>query len=107
MVLDTLHWSGGNTSLDALAVGSPWVTLPGEFMRGRQSAAMARIAGVEDLVACDRADYLQRALRIAHEADYRRDLQRRMLTGREAIFDRHEAIDALQELLLERCQDGP
>lgn len=107
VVLDTLHWSGGNTSLDALAVGSPWVTLPGEFMRGRQSAAMARIAGVEDLVARDRADYLQRALRIAHEADYRRDLQRRMLTGREAIFDRHEAIDALQELLLERCQDGP
>jgi protein O-GlcNAc transferase len=37
VMLDTLYWSGGNTSLDALACGLPMVTLPGEFMRGRQS----------------------------------------------------------------------
>ena len=39
VMLDTLHWSGGNTTLDALACGLPVVTLPGEFMRGRQSMA--------------------------------------------------------------------
>ena len=39
-MLDTLRWSGGNTSLDALAAGLPIVTLPGRFMRGRQSAGM-------------------------------------------------------------------
>ncbi|MGH8802841.1 MAG: hypothetical protein ACREX6_11180, partial [Casimicrobiaceae bacterium] len=33
-MLDTLHWSGGNTSLDALACGLPVITLPGAFMRG-------------------------------------------------------------------------
>ncbi|MGE5104602.1 MAG: tetratricopeptide repeat protein, partial [Betaproteobacteria bacterium] len=35
-MLDTLYWSGGNTSIDALACGLPVVTLPGAFMRGRQ-----------------------------------------------------------------------
>ena len=36
VMLDTLHWSGGNTSLDAIACNLPLVTLPGEFMRGRR-----------------------------------------------------------------------
>ena len=45
-MLDTLRWSGGNTSLDALAAGLPIVTLPGRFMRGRQSAGMLSLAGL-------------------------------------------------------------
>ena len=50
-MLDTLHWSGGNTSLDALACGLPVVTLPGALMRGRQSAGMLRVLGVTELIA--------------------------------------------------------
>ncbi|HET7032072.1 MAG TPA: tetratricopeptide repeat protein, partial [Casimicrobiaceae bacterium] len=42
-MLDTLHWSGGNTSLDALACGLPVVTLPGPLMRGRQTAGMLEV----------------------------------------------------------------
>src|SRR5207342_1017310 len=46
VMLDTLHWSGGNTSLDALAMGLPVVTFPGTLMRGRQSFGMLRTMGV-------------------------------------------------------------
>jgi predicted O-linked N-acetylglucosamine transferase (SPINDLY family) len=27
-MLDSVHWSGGNTSIDAIAAGLPIVTLP-------------------------------------------------------------------------------
>lgn len=47
VMLDTLRWSGGNTSIDALTSGLPVVTCPGEFMRGRQSEAMLRMIGAE------------------------------------------------------------
>jgi CRISPR-associated protein Csy1 len=51
LMLDTLHWSGGNTALDALRMGLPILTAPGRFMRGRQSAAMLATLGVAaDLV---------------------------------------------------------
>src|SRR5690606_32257195 len=46
LMLDVPHWSGGNTSIDALHAGLPVVTSPGAYMRGRQSAAMLRLAGV-------------------------------------------------------------
>ena len=42
-MLDTLRWSGGQTSVDALDCGLPLVTLPGAMMRARQSAGMLKL----------------------------------------------------------------
>jgi len=99
-MLDTLHWSGGNTSLDALACGLPIVTLPGAFMRGRQSAAMLRLAGVPELVASDRAGYLGIARRLVQDEAWRAQLSARIRDGRAALFDTRAPVDAFARLLL-------
>jgi CRISPR-associated protein Csy1 len=101
-MLDTLHWSGGNTSLDALACALPIVTLPGAFMRGRQSAAMLRIAGVPELVAADRDDYLRIASRLADDAPWRATLRVRIGDGARALFDERQPVDAFATLLSAR-----
>jgi protein O-GlcNAc transferase len=98
-MLDTLHWSGGNTSLDALACGLPIVTLPGAFMRGRQSAGMLRLLGVEELVASDQADYLRIAARLVTDAASRRDISARIRAAQGRLFEVPDAIGALQTLL--------
>jgi len=49
--LDTFGFSGGSTTLDALSAGLPLVTLEGQFLRGRQSAAIIRQSGCGDNVA--------------------------------------------------------
>ena len=49
--LDTFGFSGGSTTLDALSVGLPIVTLEGPFLRGRQSAAIMRRFDQSDHVA--------------------------------------------------------
>jgi predicted O-linked N-acetylglucosamine transferase (SPINDLY family) len=53
LMLDTLHWSGGNTSLDALRAGLPIATTRSRFMRGRQSAAMLTALGMPSAIAPD------------------------------------------------------
>ncbi len=53
LMLDTLHWSGGNSSLDALRAGLPIVTTPSRFMRGRQSTAMLRSLDCTQSIAAD------------------------------------------------------
>lgn len=99
VMLDTMHWSGGNTSLDAIATGLPVVTLPGRFMRGRQSEAMLRITGLSELVAADAAAYAEKALAVAADPDRRADISRRMREGHAALFGRDEPIRALEEFL--------
>jgi CRISPR-associated protein Csy1 len=100
-MLDTLHWSGGNTSLDAINCGLPVVTLPGPYMRGRQSAAMLRLAGAPGLVARDRDDYLRIAERIIGDAAWRSELAATLREGRGAVFDTPAPSRAFAQLLLQ------
>ena len=37
IILDSLDWSGLNTSLEAISLDKPIITLPSNFMRGRHS----------------------------------------------------------------------
>lgn len=99
VILDTLHWSGGNTSLDALSVGAPIVTFPGRFMRGRQSKAMLEVLGLPELIAGSASEMVALALRIAGNVELRHDLNQRLLAHIDMLFDRSEPIRALEEHL--------
>ncbi len=98
-MLDTLHWSGGNTSLDALAVGLPIVTLPGKFMRGRQSYAMLQMIGCEELIAKDIQDYVRIALRLARDSDFRKELSQRIRAMHGRLFGQDEPLRDLNDAL--------
>jgi CRISPR-associated protein Csy1 len=102
VMLDTLRWSGGNTSLDAIASGLPIVTLPGRFMRGRQSAGMLQLMDMPGLVAKDEDDYVQKVKAIANDGAYRSELSRAVAERRERIFDDAAPVAALGEFLAQR-----
>jgi protein O-GlcNAc transferase len=106
VMLDTLHWSGGNTSLDALASGLPVVTLPGALMRGRQTAAMLEEIGVADLVARDPAHFVEMATRIAGDRDERLALSERIRAGCGQLFGRDEPVRALERFLERAAREG-
>jgi protein O-GlcNAc transferase len=98
-MLDTVHWSGGNTSLDALASGLPVVTRPGALMRSRQSRAMLEIVGAPELVAPDFEGQVATAVRVGRDPEARRALAGRILENRGALFGRDEPIRALEAFL--------
>jgi CRISPR-associated protein Csy1 len=98
-MLDTLHWSGGNTSLDAFAAGLPLVTLPGRFMRGRQSLAMLHLAGLGELVARDEEDYVRLATRLAAGGNWREAIGARVRAGAQRLFDDPAPVAALESFL--------
>lgn len=87
VVLDTLHYSGGaNSTYDTLAAGTPLVTLPGPFHRGRYTAAVCRLCGLEECIAASPDDYVRIAVKLATEPDYRAAVKGKIHQSREAIF---------------------
>src|SRR5262249_18775528 len=100
-MLDTLHWSGGDTSLDGLACGLPIVTLPGAYMRGRQSMAMLRLMGQEALIARDSADYVNIATRLVEDAGWREGLRLALIDAQQQVFDDSAPVSRIAEFLLE------
>jgi predicted O-linked N-acetylglucosamine transferase (SPINDLY family)/Fe-S-cluster containining protein len=93
--IDPPLWSGGNSTLQSLEVGTPVVTLPGPFMRSRHSDAMLRIAGMEGLIAKDEKDFISLACDFDRQQDAMRggDIQ--------PLFEDKETVAALDDFLFQ------
>jgi len=90
VMVDNLHFSGGNTTLDALSVGLPVVTLASDMMRGRQSTALLKSVGAEDLVVDDREGLVTRSLEVA-QGHPRQQFQ----AAARALFGNRSALKGL------------
>ena len=96
VMLDTLHFCGGYTTLLCLAAGVPIVTLPGEFMRSRMTLAFYRQMGLLDCIADDRRAYIDLALRLANDTHFNRRIRSSIKERGSALFKDVEAIHALE-----------
>jgi predicted O-linked N-acetylglucosamine transferase (SPINDLY family) len=83
--LDSLEWSGGNTTLEAIAAGVPVVTLPGKLMRGRHSAGILNYLRIGDTIARDKDEYVAMAVRLGRDLWWRRAMADRIVARRDRL----------------------
>lgn len=100
--LDSVGWSGCNTTFDVLEFDVPVVTLPSGLMRGRHTAAILAMMGMADGLAADEADYVARAARLGLDADWRLDVSERIGAAKHRLYGDLSPVRAL-EALLERA----
>ena len=99
VMVDSLYWSGGNTTLDALHAGLPVVTCPGRFMRGRQSMAMLQRVDCAELVADSPRQLAAIAVEMAHDRPRRDALVARIRSNLPLLTQSDEPLLALDALL--------
>lgn len=87
VLLDSTHFGGGNTTLKALSVGTPIVTWPGEFSRGRVTYACYRRMGIEDCIAHSSEEYVKIALRLGTDPTYRNEVSQRILDRCQVLYE--------------------
>ena len=92
VVLDPFHFGIGSTAIAVCSVGTPFITKPGEFMRGRVGLFYARIMDVMECVAQDCEDYAQKAVAIANDSALRQRIQSKILANNHALFENQQAI---------------
>jgi predicted O-linked N-acetylglucosamine transferase (SPINDLY family) len=101
VILDTVHFNGMNSSLQAFAAGTPVVTLPGEFQRGRHTQAMYRKMGILDGIAADSRQYGDVAVRIATDPAHAQMLRERIAARNHVLFEDRAVIDEFARFFVE------
>ena len=91
-ILDTVHFTFGTTALLTLSMNLPFVTWPGEFMRGRQSLGFYQIMKMSDLVAATYEEYVGLALRLANDKAFRAEMSEKIRSRRHVLFDDYAVI---------------
>lgn len=99
VILDTTVFSGANTTLQALGLGVPVVTLPGRFVRGRMTLGWLAEGGLMEMSASDPEDYVRIALRFGLDAAWRAAVVTRIEQARPLLFERHEVIAEIEDFL--------
>lgn len=103
LVLDTPWFSGGGTSLDAIALGAPVLAWNSPHARGRQTAAMLGICGCPELVTSSLDEYVAQAVALLDDRDRRRDLGGRLAAAAPVLFEHGQTISAFERSLVELC----
>ena len=97
VILDTPHFSGGNTSYEAFALAKPIVTLDSAFMRGRVTAGLYRLMEITELTASSLEEYVAIAVRLGKERDYNLAFGRRIEERRDILYGRQDVVDGFAE----------
>lgn len=94
--LDTIGFSGGHTTFDAIACNLPIVACAGEVMRGRQSYAALTMLGVTDTIATSEEEYLQIAVQLGLKPEWRHGIAQRMAVGQTHLFEDTACVKGLE-----------
>ena len=98
--LDSIGWSGCNSTMEALGQGLPVVTLPTGLMRGRHSLAILTMMGLGDTVARTMEEYVIQAVRLGQDQTWREEIRAQILASREKAYGDLECIRALEDFLM-------
>ena len=89
LLLDTIYFGSGNTFYESMALGTPVVSLPGEYMRGRIVAGGYKQMNLErPPIAADIQEYVELTVRLAKDAELRAQIKEEIKTAAQKyLFD--------------------
>ncbi len=100
VMLDTLHFGGGNTTYEALAIGTPIVTLPSSFLRGRTTYTCYQKMRIRDCIAENPLHYVEIALRLGTNRTYREQIKTQILAAHSVLYEDMAVVHELEQFLL-------
>jgi protein O-GlcNAc transferase len=101
VVLDPFHFGIGTTGIHVFTAGTPLVTMPSRFMRGRVGYMYCRLLDTMECFAGSLEEYVDKALSIANDPNTRDHLRQKILANSQRIFENPDAAAELADVLMQ------
>jgi predicted O-linked N-acetylglucosamine transferase (SPINDLY family) len=102
--LDSIGWSGFNSTMESLVHNLPVVTFRGPLMRGRHSSAIMDRIGVGETVADSIDEYVGIATRLAADPEERRRISRKIDRNKHTIYRDRDCIARLEDFIADAAR---
>ena len=99
IILDSINWSGNNSTHEAISLNKPIVTLPGSFMRGRHTYSVLKILDIEDTIANSKEKYVEIAVKLAKDNNFRNSITKKIAKNKNKLFNDDKPIRFLEEVI--------
>jgi protein O-GlcNAc transferase len=99
VILDPFHFGLGSTLSVIFATGTPLVTKPGEFMRGRIGMGHCTAMGLTECIAENTEDYARKAVAIANDRPLRKMISAKMLNNNSVYYENLQAVEELTDFI--------
>lgn len=100
LLLDTPLCNAHTTASDALFMGVPVLTMPGELMAQRVAGSVCRAAGLPDLVVASMEEYRRKAITLGKDKQMINRLKRKLAGARHRapLFDLPRFVNNLERM---------
>ncbi|WP_159997054.1 hypothetical protein [Roseomonas sp. 18066] len=100
LFLDTAPYGAHTTASDALWMGVPVLTTPGQSFASRVCGSLVRAAGLPELLCSDGEDYVRRAIALGQDRAQLAEYRDRLLANRQTsvLFDTELFVARFEEL---------
>jgi protein O-GlcNAc transferase len=99
VVLDSIGWSGCNSTLEGLLHDLPIVTMTGSLMRGRHTMAILKRMEVEETITETADGYVSTAVRLACDLPWRRAIKDKISRNKHRLYRDATCVSALETFL--------
>ena len=99
IILDSINWSGCNTSLDAISLNKPIVTLPGSLMRARHAYGILKTLDIEETTAHSKKEYVEIAVKLAKDKSFKDSIIKKIQKNKNRLFNDNQSITFLETFL--------
>ena len=101
VVLDSIGWSGCNSTLEGLQHDLPIVTMTGSLMRGRHTMAILKRIEVEETLTETVDGYVATAVRLARDLPWRDAIKDKISRNKHRLYRDATCVSALETFLVD------
>ena len=98
VVLDSYFFGGDTTSREAFEIGAPIITLPHKYLGSRWTQAYYKHMGFTDLIVKNTDDYVSKAIQVANDKHYSKQIRETILQNVHKLFYNNNAVKGWEDM---------
>lgn len=96
VMLDPIHFGGGNTSYEAFSFGTPVVTCPGKFLKSKITEAAYRMMGYTELIVDSYQAFVDKSLELGMNPDKRAQVSQTILDCCDVLYENNDTVREIE-----------